>query len=314
MGTVTVGSDRQKPTSHASALRNWGFLPGAAEVGFFRSYPDRTPHDSRGRNWGRSELNRESDTPKGTGQLPACELVGWLKIEAQGCTEGPTAVHIRSTRKGVKPNPSFLSMGKGGFRVNLMNWGVSMTFRKVLCPHCRAKLETGQRIHPACVDGYAEAQAAKAARTDAKKARDAAKVERASIKARKEAIKSRADWAKEAQQAFNAWVRARDDGLPCISCGRQHQGQWHAGHYLSTGARPELRYTESNVHRQCAPCNTHLSGNAVLYRIGLINRIGSDAVEWLEGPHPLPKWTPDELRAIRDTYRAKLKDIQKGET
>ena len=146
MGTVTVGSDRQKPTSHASALRNWGFLPGAAEVGFFRSYPDRTPHDSRGRNWGRSELNRESDTPKGTGQLPACELVGWLKIEAQGCTEGPTAVHIRSTRKGVKPNPSFLSMGKGGFRVNLMNWGVSMTFRKVLCPHCRGKLETGQRI------------------------------------------------------------------------------------------------------------------------------------------------------------------------
>ena len=83
MGTVTVGSDRQKPTSHASALRNWGFLPGAAEVGFFRSYPDRTPHDSRGRNWGRSELNRESDTPKGTGQLPACELVGWLYRQNQ---------------------------------------------------------------------------------------------------------------------------------------------------------------------------------------------------------------------------------------
>ena len=144
--------------------------------------------------------------------------------------------------------------------------------------------------------------------------RQAKKAERESVRARKEAIKSKADWAREAQTAFNAWIRARDEGLPCISCGRHHQGQWHAGHYLSTGARPELRYTESNVHRQCAPCNTHLSGNAVLYRIGLINRIGSDAVEWLEGPHPLPKWTPEELRAIRDTYRAKLKDIQKGET
>ena len=142
--------------------------------------------------------------------------------------------------------------------------------------------------------------------------RQAKKAERESVKKRKEAIKSKADWAREAQTAFNAWIRARDEGLPCISCGRHHQGQWHAGHYLSTGARPELRYTESNVHRQCAPCNTHLSGNAVLYRIGLINRIGSDAVEWLEGPHPLPKWTPEELRAIRDTYRAKLKDIQKG--
>ena len=140
--------------------------------------------------------------------------------------------------------------------------------------------------------------------------RNAKKAERESVRARKEAIKSKADWAREAQTAFNAWIRARDEGLPCISCGRHHQGQWHAGHYLSTGARPELRYTESNVHRQCAPCNTHLSGNAVLYRIGLINRIGSDAVEWLEGPHELPKLTADDYRAIRDTYRQKLKEIK----
>ena len=219
MGTVTVGSDRQKPTSHASALRNWGFLPGAAEVGFFRFYPGRTPHDSRGRNWGRSELNRESDTPKGTGQLPACELVGWLKIEAQGCTEGPSAVHIRSTRKGVKPNPSFLSMGKGGFRVNLMNWGVSMTFRKVLCPHCRGKLETGQRIHAECVAPWADAQAEKAKRADAKAARMAAKVERASIRARKEAIKTIADLKREARQGFfgrQRSISSRSAGTPAM--------------------------------------------------------------------------------------------------
>ena len=178
------------------------------------------------------------------------------------------------------------------------------------CPHCRGKLETGQRIHSECIAPWADAQAEKAKRAEAKMARAAAKVERASIKACKEAIKSKADWAREAQTAFNAWIRARDEGLPCISCGRHHQGQWHAGHYLSTGARPELRYTESNVHRQCAPCNTHLSGNAVLYRIGLINRIGADAVEWLEGPHELPKWTADDYRAIRDTYRQKLKEMK----
>jgi hypothetical protein len=142
-------------------------------------------------------------------------------------------------------------------------------------------------------------------------AKAAAKVERAETRRRKDAIKSKADWAREAQTAFNAWIRARDEGLPCISCGRHHQGQWHAGHYLSTGARPELRYTESNVHRQCAPCNTHLSGNAVLYRIGLIERIGLQAVEWLEGPHELPKWTADDYRAIRDTYKQKLKEMKK---
>ena len=42
-----------------------------------------------------------------------------------------------------------------------------MTFRRTTCPHCRAKLEPGQRIHLACIDGYAEAQAEKAKRATA---------------------------------------------------------------------------------------------------------------------------------------------------
>ena len=315
MGTVTVGSDRQKPTSHASALRNWGFLPGAAEVGFFRSYPDRTPHDSRGRNWGRSELNRESDTPKGTGQLPACELVGWLKIEAQGCTEGPTAVHIRSTRKGVKPNPSFLSMGKGGFRVNLMNWSVSMTFRKVLCPHCRGKLEQGQRIHPACIDGYAAAQQAKKERADAKAARIAAKVERASIKARKEALKTIPDYIKEAQVAFNAYIRERDRAKPCICCDKplgagEVGGAFDCGHYRSTGSAAHLRFDERNAHAQRKVCNRWGAGRAVDYRLGLIQRIGLEAVESLESSNSPHKWRREELISIREKYREKLKTMK----
>ena len=46
-----------------------------------------------------------------------------------------------------------------------------MTFRKVLCPHCRGKLEPGQRIHPACIDPWLEAKQAKKERADAKAAR-----------------------------------------------------------------------------------------------------------------------------------------------
>ena len=68
--------------------------------------------------------------------------------------------------------------------------GRSMTFRRTTCPHCRAKLAPGQRIHPECISDYATAQADKAQRAKAKKARAAAKVERASIRARKEAIKT----------------------------------------------------------------------------------------------------------------------------
>ncbi len=83
-----------------------------------------------------------------------------------------------------------------------------MTFRRTRCPHCKGKLEAAQRIHPECIDGYAGAQAAKAQRAEEKKARAAAKVERAETRLRKEAIKSRQDWAREAQAAFNAFIRA----------------------------------------------------------------------------------------------------------
>ena len=192
-----------------------------------------------------------------------------------------------------------------------------MTFRKVLCPHCRAKLETGQRIHPACVDGYAAAQQAKKERADAKAARMAAKVERASIKARKEAIKTIPDLIKEAQREFNGYIRARDAAQPCICCGRplgdgEIGGAYDAGHYRSTGSASHLRFHEDNCHAQRKQCNRCGAGRAVDYRIGLIDRIGAargDALESSNQPH---KWHRDELIAIKHEYRAKLKDIQKG--
>lgn len=179
--------------------------------------------------------------------------------------------------------------------------------RRTTCPQCRKRLGEGERIHPECVSAWADTRAAKAERAQAKAIKTAAKEDRELTKRRKEKLKGRQDWAKDAQTAFNAFIRSRDEGQPCISCGRHHQGQYHAGHYLSVGARPELRYTEINAHRQCAPCNNHLSGNAILFRVGLIKKIGVEAVEWLEGPHELPKWSIDDYKAIRDKYREKLK-------
>jgi hypothetical protein len=128
----------------------------------------------------------------------------------------------------------------------------------------------------------------------------------------KQKLKRRADYVREAQQAVNAYVRARDADLPCISCGRWHDGQWHAGHYLSTGARPNLRFDEQNIHKQCQPCNTHLSGNLVNYRRRLIEKIGIDAVEGLEADQTSRKWSIDDLVDIRRQYVEKRKTIMGG--
>lgn len=142
------------------------------------------------------------------------------------------------------------------------------------------------------------------------KARKAiAEVGRKELRAAKERIKPKGQYMREAQAAFNAWIRARDAAQPCISCGRHHDGQYHAGHYRTVGSSPELRFEPLNAHKQCAPCNNHKSGDIVNYRISLVVRIGQDKVEWLEGPHEPQRYTIDDLKAIKAEYREKLKQL-----
>lgn len=138
-------------------------------------------------------------------------------------------------------------------------------------------------------------------------------VERKEIRAAKQRLKSRAEHLKETQASFNEWIRLRDRDQPCISCGRHHEGQYHAGHYRTVSAAPEIRFEPLNVWKQCAPCNNHKSGDIVNYRINLVRRIGAEKVEWLEGPHEPKKYTIDELKALKAHYRALVREM-KGET
>ncbi len=94
-----------------------------------------------------------------------------------------------------------------------------------------------------------------------------AKKERVRLRIKKELLKTRGDWLREAQTGFNKFIRLRDINEPCISCGRYHEGQYHAGHYRTIGSNPELRFNELNVHKQCSACNNHKSGNIVEYRL-----------------------------------------------
>lgn len=125
-------------------------------------------------------------------------------------------------------------------------------------------------------------------------------------------LKRRADYFKEAQTALNRWIReVRDAGKPCISCGRHHQGQNHAGHFLSRGSHPHLALVEANIALQCMPCNVHLSGNQLAFRRGLIERIGVLAVELLESDTTPRKYSIEELQAMKADYLKRIKDSKK---
>lgn len=125
-------------------------------------------------------------------------------------------------------------------------------------------------------------------------------------------LKRRSEWLADAQKIFNKFIRIRDGNNPCISCGRHHTGQYHAGHYRSVGSSPQLRFSELNCHRQCSVCNNHLSGNAINYRRGLIAKIGREAVERLESDNEPKKYTIEQIQEIIKKYRLKVKELENG--
>lgn len=186
--------------------------------------------------------------------------------------------------------------------------------RVALCGASFVPARIGQAVcSPACalIDGPRHAPKARKALIE---------IDRKEIKARKEKLKSRADHLREAQAAVNEYVRLRDAHLPCISCDSAPNdndlmtgSRWDAGHYRSVGACPELRFEPLNIHRQCVKCNRNLSGNAVEYRMRLVLRIGAEKVAWLEGLHPPCKYTVEEIKAIKAKYRAKTRELKKGQ-
>jgi hypothetical protein len=129
----------------------------------------------------------------------------------------------------------------------------------------------------------------------------------------KEKIKTKREWADDAQRAVNRFIRARDYSEPCISCGTTRRDiQYCAGHYLTRGGHPELRFSEDNIHKQCNKrCNLELSGNIAAYRINLEKKIGADRLATLEGPHDAKHYTIDDLKEIKAAYNARALELEK---
>lgn len=183
--------------------------------------------------------------------------------------------------------------------------------RKKKCRTCRELFTPFRPLQICCSAGCAIEKSQK----------DRVKSEQKEYREAKVKAKSRRDWLKEAQAAFNAFIRARDHAKPCVSCGRTHVewtsgGAWDCGHYLGVGAYPELRFDEDNAAKQCKQCNGGSGRYAKKkrstddkYREELIRRIGLENVERLEGEHEPAKYTVEELKEIKQKYKKKTKEI-----
>ncbi len=150
----------------------------------------------------------------------------------------------------------------------------------------------------------------------AKEERAKAKRERADDQAKRETFKRRADYIAELQVVFNSWVRERDRGKPCICCGKMfdpkdiHGGQFDAGHYLSRGSAPHLRFDERNVHRQIKGHNRPGGTTRESFRKGMIERIGLEALLALESDCESRDYTIEDLKAMKADYAARLRALK----
>ena len=180
------------------------------------------------------------------------------------------------------------------------------------CSHCKKKgLQSDMLLRQLKAFCDQNCFAEWAAANVSKLAKKGKQIESKRLKAKKERLKTKCAHLREAQASFNAYIRERDAQEPCISCGRYHTGKYDAGHYRSVGSAPELRFDEDNCHRQCVPCNQHLSGNLISYRINLVKRIGQERVDKLEGPHEPKNYTIEQIQDIKAHYRKRVREMQK---
>lgn len=188
------------------------------------------------------------------------------------------------------------------------------TSKPAKCKVCRCefvrKLPDQKVCGEHCALSLAVSAREKEARIEAKRIAAADRAQLISLKPRKW-------WKAKAKEAMHDYIRARDEGKPCISCdtillklGRLG-GDYDAGHFRSVGSAKHMEFVENNIHGQCKHCNNYLASNSQEYERRLRIRCGDQFVDDLLSDTTERKLQIDDFKQIEATYKQKLKDLQK---
>lgn len=116
------------------------------------------------------------------------------------------------------------------------------------------------------------------------------------------------------QEKCNEYIRLRDAGKPCISCGKYATLQ--AGHYWPVGGYDGLRFDELNINGECSHCNCFNESHLITYRDNLVERIGQAEFKALQEraadyKKNGRKFSKSELLEIYNYYCEKIKQLKK---
>lgn len=123
-------------------------------------------------------------------------------------------------------------------------------------------------------------------------------------KSTKPKTKTRSQLVKELDKVFSRYIRLRDDGNGCITCGEvKPWKEMQACHFYTRGRYP-TRWDETNVHSGCYRCNVLLKGNYIPYTIYMIDRYGRQYVDDLE------KKSKSNTKILTPVIREMIKDYE----
>lgn len=146
------------------------------------------------------------------------------------------------------------------------------------------------------------------------------KEQKKEYRAKKEAVRNKSYYEKKLQALINSIVRIIDFDKGCISCDHGWQTPWtrqkHAGHRLSIGSNPQLRYNLNNIFLQCSICNNYKSGNERNYDNGLNKHYGIVPlckISDLRRSYQSLKLSINDLKEVREKAKAIKKRLLNGE-
>lgn len=116
------------------------------------------------------------------------------------------------------------------------------------------------------------------------------------------------------KKVVHSYVRERDKGKPCVSCGAPWNTDFQAGHHYKAETFTTLKFNLANIHGQCVRCNIFLEGNFDNYALLLPNRIGQDKYNELVRLANIDKqfskvWNLANLKEIRDEIKKLKKEL-----
>lgn len=135
-------------------------------------------------------------------------------------------------------------------------------------------------------------------------------------KARTKAVK---DAKNRAIDAFQMWVRYRDNWTCCV-CGKHVDPQtegakqlMHAGHYISRKYK-SLLLDPKNCNSQCKECNgrQNWEGMDPRYTKYMVNKYGPEILDYLyQKQHEIKKISNAEWSELADEWEGKLENLKK---